>query len=158
MRHKVVVFMAMLLSFVLMAGCSNKGPAAGSNGAAYVDGVYNAEFAEFDSNGYKDTLKVEVKNGVVESMLYDAVNKEGGLKTQNEAYRKEMEAMQDTYPAKVAADLVNQYLEHQDINKVNMVAGATYSSESFIALYKALAANMQKGDTSLVVVENTPER
>lgn len=146
MRKLSAILVSVLLTIFCLAGCSND--------ATYKDGEYSAEFMEFDSRGYKDFVNVTVKDGIVANIEYNAFDKDGALKTEDSAYADDMLAVQDTYPSKYSADLVNQYLEAQKISGVDVLAGATYSSESFIALFTALEPQMAEGNTQTVLVEN----
>lgn len=150
MRKWTAVVLAVLWSATILAGC------AGSD--AYQDGTYTASFKDFDSRNYKDTLTLTVEDGIVTEAVYDAVDPDGNLKSQDEEYREEMGPVQDTYPEKVFADLTNQYLEMQDSAKVDIVAGATYSSDAFLALVKALEPAMEEGNTEPVLVDNIQEK
>lgn len=150
MRRFAAVLLAVLLCVGLLAGCKDD--------AAYADGTYYAEFEEFDSYGYKDYMRVTVEDGVVTALEYNAVNADGTLRTQDDKYRQNMESVNETYPEKYTADLVNQFMESKDIDKLDAIAGATWSSDSFKALYKALQLNMAVGDTSTQLVENVPEK
>ena len=124
-----------------------------------VDGTYTAEFKEFDSYGYKDFIQVVVQDGTVVKVEYNGRNADGGLKTADEKYRSDMEKTQDTYPGRYTADLGNQLLEKGAITQVDDIAGATWSSECFKALYTALAQNnMTTGDTAPLLVDNVPEK
>lgn len=122
----------------------------------YQDGEYTAEFADYDARGYKDFIHVTVKDRAVVEIDFDAKNADGALKSEDENYAEDMEKVQSTYPQKYAADLSNQYLDTQEAAKVDAVAGATYSSDCFKALFAALEKNMLKGDTDTLVVDNVP--
>lgn len=149
MKRFLGVAVAVLLLFSLF-GCAQS--------HSYQDGIYSAEFRDFDSRGYKDYLKVTVSGGKVTDIVFDGVDAEGNLKSQDADYKSTMEELQGTYPEKYATDLENQYLDMSDIEKVDAVAGATYSSESFIALFHALEKSMESGDSKLVVIDNIVER
>lgn len=148
MRKAGFVTLAVLAFLLLLPGCAQE--------QVYQDGSYTAEFADFDSRGYKDYIHVTVKDNTVTRVEYDAINEEGTLKSGDEKYAEDMQKVQDTYPEKYAADLVNQYLEAQKIVDIDALAGATYSSDAFAALFTALEPSMLKGDTYTVVVENIP--
>lgn len=150
MRKLSAILIIALLAVVCLVGCSG--------GQNYLDGEYSAEFMDFDNRGYKDFIHVTVKDGEVTDIEYNAVNKEGALKTEDSAYSDDMLTVQGTYPAKYSADLVNQYLKTQSIAEVDALAGATYSSESFIALFTSLEPNMASGETKLVLVKNIPNK
>lgn len=134
----------------LLAGCAKP------KEKVFTDGTYKAEFAEFDSYGYKDFVEVKVESGVVTDIRYNGMNAEGHLKTEDLNYESDMQSLQDTWPVKYTTDLQNQYLEKQGIAGVDALAGATYSSDSFTALMTALEDAMVEGNTETLVVENVP--
>lgn len=150
MHRKLAVLLSLVLGVLLFAGCTDLGS------KTYMDGTYYAEYVDFDSYGYKDYLWVTVEDGAVKSIEYNGKNEDGLKKTDDEKYQSEMQAVLDTYPRKYTADMVNQYLEKQDIDAVDTLAGATYSFESFKALFLALEPQMVKGDTTAIAVPNIP--
>jgi major membrane immunogen (membrane-anchored lipoprotein) len=129
------------------------------------DGVYRAETAEFDTRGYKDFLTLTITDGALADAVYDAEKEDGTLKSEDEKYAKDMQAVQETNPTKVAQDLIIQLLAAEDASAagtpipegVDAVAGATYSSGTFNALLEALLPAVQSGETDTVVIENQPE-
>ncbi len=150
MKKFLMLISVSLIAIAMLIGCSNN--------STYKDGTYSAEFKDFDSRGYKSFMKITVTNNTVSDIVFDGVNKQDDLRNNDADYAKEMEAVQETYPEKFSADLINQYMDTQDIEKVDAIAGATYSSESFIALFKALEKPMQDGDETLIQIDNIKER
>lgn len=146
MKRLAVVVLAGMLCVSLFCACSS------SPSSSYQDGVYRAEYAEFDAYGYKQYLEVTVEGGVVTAMDYDAVTQTGSKKNDDEDYRAAMEVVQGTYPEKFSSDLVNQYLNTQNINEVDAVAGATEASDSFVELFNALEPSMRAGTAETVVI------
>ena len=140
------VVVCLLMMLVAITGCSTD--------FVFKDGTYTAEFEAYDSNGYKEYLIITVENDVVSRIEYDAKNEDGDLRSEDEAYRADMEAMEGTYPSQYVRDLINQYMEKHDIKKIDIVAGATYASKNFIALFMALEPNMSAGDETIVIVKN----
>lgn len=140
-----------------LAGCGASGTPS-----TYVDGTYTAEFREFDTAydpvGYKDYLRVVVKDGVISEMEYDAVNPSGERRSQSEEYEAAMLKVSETMPRRYSADLVNQFLEEGGLSEVDDIAGATWSSASFKALFTALEANLISGDTNTLVIDNIPAK
>lgn len=153
MQRFASVILAAMLGLFLFSSCEKK-----QEERVYVDGTYTAEFAEYDTNGYKDFIIVEVKDGAVVRLEYDAVDAEGNYKTQDTAFGEEMEKQADTQPARYAGDLVNQYLEKGAIDAVDDVAGATWSSECFKTLFKALEEQMYAGDITPLVIDNVLQK
>ncbi len=151
MRNIVAGIMVAFFMFGLFAGCGESAP-------VYVDGEYSASFDGYDARGYKDFVKVTVADGKVTGVVFDAEDKDGNLRSQDQKYREEMEKVQETYPEKYAADLVNQYLEAQEVKGVDALAGATLATDHFTALMTALEKSMVKGDTTPIVLETPPEQ
>lgn len=144
---------AALLAASALAGCNN-------NTAKMQDGTYRAEMKE-GSHGWKDYVELTVRNGKIETVVYDAVNDDGQKKTQDEDYKKSMMEgnknadLPETYPADFTKKLADSLIEKQDVAKVDAVAGATTSSKDFKTLVEALKDHMSKGDTDTVVVDNS---
>ncbi len=150
MHLKKALFCSAFICLFLLTACGSE--------AAYIDGNYRAEFDNFDSRGYKDFLEVTVENGAVISLHYNAVSEDGLLKNDDIEYRENMQNEQAIYPERFSQDLINQYLDTQSIDGVDIVAGATYSSECFLDLFNALEPQIQRGETDTLIVENTAEQ
>lgn len=133
--------------------------AAGLVGCGFKDGVYSAEFASFDSLGYKDRLEVTVQDGTIVQADFDAVDRAGGKKSQDEAYARRMRPLCGTDPAQLSAHYGNLLLQAERYGavEVDAVSGATVSSRRFAALWAALKKPLQKGKTGPVVVSDAPE-
>ncbi len=150
MQRMGAVVLSLLLGLCLLTSCGTS--------TTYMDGSYRVEFQNYDSRGYKDFLEVTVENGSIVSLQYNAINEDELLKTDDVTYRENMQATQSTYPERFSQDLMNQYLETNDINEVDAVAGATYSSSSFFDLFAALEPQLQSGNTTTLIIENTLEK
>ncbi len=149
MRRIAVFLMVCFVCVLGMAGCAGE--------AQYRDGTYMVEFRDFDGYGYKDFMRATVEGGEIVQLEYNATNSDGTLRTEDADYEERMSLVQDTYPARYTGDLVNQYMSSGSIDEVDTVAGATWSSECFRALFEALEVQIQAGDTSVVQVDNVPE-
>jgi len=63
----------------VFAGCNQtQQNTPGSGTKQYKDGTYYAEADDFDESGWKDTVTIEVKNGKIVSVDWNAINKDGG--------------------------------------------------------------------------------
>ena len=119
------------------------------------DGTYRAEYKDFDVYGWKDYIEVTVVDGEITELVFDAVNMENSsLKSESESYKKQMEPIVGTYPAKYNADLINQFLESGKISAIDIVAGATQSTGSFKTLLTNIVPNIKAGDTTVVLVDD----
>lgn len=118
------------------------------------DGTYRVEMSEFDENGYKDFVEFEIKDGKVLSIVANAYSeKDGSLKTDSQDIRKSMESIAGTYPEKFYRDLVNEYIGSGG-TKLDVIAGATLSSENFFKLMEVAKNAAKTGDTSVRIVES----
>lgn len=145
MKKAVSILVILLSIFGLMTGC----------GAEYQDGVYHAEFSDYDSQGWKEYVDVEVQGNQVTVLTFDGVDADGNKKSEDESYRASMESVKGTYPAKFYTDIINQYLETGKLDDVATVAGATLSTNNFRTLMLALEDPMKSGDTTSVIVESS---
>lgn len=118
------------------------------------DGTYRAEYSDYDEYGYKDFVEVTFKNGEVTEVVADGTSgKDGSLKSESEEFRDKMEGQAGTYPEKYYMDLINQYMANPSADEIEIVAGATETSKSFIVLLKALEKSIRVGNTETVIVE-----
>ena len=147
-------FIALALSSILAVGALT-GCSEASLNAALVDGTYRAEFEEYDVNGWKDFVVVTVEEGELTEVVYDSMKKDSEkLKSEDEGYKADMEAIVGTYPAKYNENLINQFLESGKVSTVDIVAGATESTGNFKTLIMAAMENATEGETELEIVEN----
>ena len=147
LMKKVALLVLLIIGiFMITSACS-------TSEIKIEDGTYRAEYADFDAKGYKDFVEVTFEGGKVIKVVADAINgKDGSLKSESPEFREEMKRISGTYPEKYYADLINQYLANPNAEEIDIVAGATESSESFIVLLKALEKSMRAGYTGTVIV------
>lgn len=144
--RKVVFFITTLIFVVIMAtGCFNSEPIP--------DGRYTARLEGYDANGYQDFVTLVYQDGVVVEMEADAVHvSTGQYKSQDVSLRAAMEAGLGTYPEKYYRALINQYMSHFKASEVEIVAGATTSSNNFIKLLKELERSLKAGNTDPEII------
>ena len=168
----LALLMVLVLSVSVLAACSSKpaettAPAPETTAPApetttpettapaadaLKDGVYTAAYDNFDAHGWKAQVVVEVKDAKIANVKFDYVNKDGALKSKDEAYKASMEPVAKTYPEKAFNELQAALLEKQDITAVTAVSGATASSNDFIALAKAAVESAKAGNTAAVTL------
>lgn len=142
--------LAAALTVFPLAGCSNSSDHNSSSGESlssdglvdqYPDGTYRAEASEF-SHDWKEYVVITVKDGKLTSVEFDAENKaKDAKKSDDEAYKQTMidgnkaNGKPETYPEKFYKELSDSLMNASgDVDKVETVAGATTSSNSFRAL------------------------
>ncbi len=124
------------------------------NATTLVDGTYRAEFMDFDANGWKDYVEVTIEDGQLFEVVYDSVDKDDDLKSEDESYKANMEAIVGTYPAKYNQDLINQFITSGKVTSVDIVAGATESTGNFKTLIVRAMENAVDGNIEIALVEN----
>lgn len=146
MKKFLVVLCALVLSLVLLTGCEAT--------KSIPDGTYRVEVAECDERGYVDYVEFTFKDGELLEMAANAYSvKDGSLKTDSEEFKESMLAITGTYPEKYYNDLVNQYIEKLDASQIDVVAGATISSNTFIHLMTTAEKAVKSGNIESVVTE-----
>ena len=118
------------------------------------NGVYRAEFEDYDEYGYKDFLEVTFLDGEIVKVVADAIGYDGTLKTQSQELRQKMESTgTSTYPEKYYSDLENLYMANPNPDEIDIVAGATETSNNFKILASELEKSIRAGYTETVIVK-----
>lgn len=124
--------------------------AAATTTAKFKDGTYKAEASDFDSRGWKVSHTITVKDGKITESKFDYVNKEGKLKSADEAYNKNMKDKSGV-SSKEATDKLNaQLVATQDVAKVETVTGATSSTKGFKQSAELLLKAASEGKTDVI--------
>ena len=145
MKKISIILSFLLLSAILFTGCSTN--------KKMIDGKYKATFKTADNHGWTDYVEITVKDSKITEVDYDSVDKDGNKKSTDTDYEEAMKgAGSSTYPSKYMSELEDDLIKKQNINDVDIIAGATTSSNDFRKLVKALEKNISKGDTTTVEV------
>ncbi|MBC3516330.1 FMN-binding protein [Neobittarella massiliensis] len=142
MKKFMAMAVAACCALLVFVGC----------GSSYKDGAYKAQYKDADEHGWTEFVEVTVKDGKVSDVTFDAKNADGKLKSQDAEYKSYMEAT-GTWPEKFYGDIAEQYKEKQSAEKMDAVAGATNSSDSFKVLMTELEKSMKEGNTDTITVE-----
>ncbi|MDB6221817.1 hypothetical protein [Lactobacillus amylovorus] len=119
-----------------------------NNNAKYKDGTYKLETLNYD-HGYHQVYTLTIKNGKIK---YDRVNKKGQSKTQNASYEKQMKKYSKVGPKEYIKKLRKEFLDNDgDMEKVQVVSGATESSNDFITYVSQLLNAAQKGSMKATI-------
>lgn len=116
------------------------------------DGYYTAKAAQFN-HGWKEYITIMVKDNSVVSVEYNAENESGFIKSWDNAYMQNMLHSNGTYPNEYTRYYANQFLNSQQEGKIDALAGATTSYNSFQKLVAAVLEQAKKGDSSIVIVD-----
>lgn len=124
--------------------------------AKLVDGTYKLEEKNY-SHGYRVVFTIEVKDGKIVESDYDYVNEKGESKKDDAEYNKSMQDKSGTAPEKYIPELNEELVKTQNPADVEVVTGATHSSDAFKEYAQKLIDAAEKGDTKTIEIDNKAE-
>lgn len=134
-RRVISLLAVAALATTVFVGCGKKEEAKESG---LKDGKYTAQ-SEKDERGYQASIEIEVKDGKIATVKYDEVG-EKGSKLDDADYNTNMKAKSGTNPEEAFPKLEAALVEKQDAASIDVVTGATKTTDSFKTLAeKALA-------------------
>ncbi|MBS7858769.1 FMN-binding protein [Streptococcus suis] len=116
------------------------------------DGTYKAESGK-DDYGYKIVHTLTVKDGKISESKFDYETEDGSLKSANEEYNKNMKDKAGVSAGEAIEQLNAALVEKQDLSAVEVVSGATHTSEDFKKSTEALLAAAAEGKTETVKLD-----
>ncbi|MBY5035538.1 FMN-binding protein [Streptococcus gallolyticus] len=116
------------------------------------DGTYTGESA-FDDKGYKVVHSITIENGKITASNFNYEDKDGKLKADNEEYNKMMKEKSGVSSKEATEQLNKQLVDTQDAASVEVVSGATHTSENFVKATEALLAAAAEGKTDKVMFD-----
>lgn len=169
-------FAAIALSSLVLAGCgadkkdntTNSSSAASSEtkkstessapakkvaGGDLKDGTYKLE-EKNEKNGYRAVFEMTVKDGKITESKYDNINADGKSKTEDTKYEESMKAKSGVGPKEYIKQLNDSFVKAQSASGVEVVTGATHSSESFQNYAQQLIQAAQAGNTDTIEIDN----
>ncbi len=167
---KKLISGAVLSLMVFLAACGGNGEDGAQNktdkndaekttetklvaGSPLQDGTYSLTETNFDENGWKMFITITVEDGKISDVDYNYENKEGTLKTDDKDYQNNMKEKAGVGPQEYVPRLSEQLTEKQDAKLVDIVTGATHSSEKFINYAQQLIQKAQAGDETHVEID-----
>ena len=124
------------------------------NDADLKDGEYTLEEKNY-SNDYRVAFTIVVKDGKVTESKYDNINEAGESKTENADYNKMMKEQAGVGPDEFIPALNKALVEAEgQAAEVEVVTGATHSTDTFKMYAEQLINAAQKGDTAKIEVDN----
>ena len=118
------------------------------------DGTYKLVEKNLDDNGWKVDFSITVVDGVITESNYDNVNEAGESKVDDEGYQAMMSEKTGTGPQDFIPALNESLVEKQDPSEVEVVTGATSSSEGFVDYAQQLVDAAKAGNTDTIEIDN----
>lgn len=128
-------------------------PAKKVAGGDLKDGTYKLE-EKNEKNGYRAVFEMTVKDGKITESKYDNINADGKSKTEDTKYEESMKAKSGVGPKEYIKQLNNSFVKAQSASGVEVVTGATHSSESFQNYAQQLIQAAQAGNTDTIEIDN----
>ena len=115
------------------------------------DGTYTLVEKNFDTRGWKTEFSITVVDGKITESTFDNVNSEDA------EYQANMAEKVGVGPADYFPQLNNQLIETQDPEAVEVVTGATSSTDTFKKYAPMLIEAAEAGDTTTIEIDNAVE-
>ncbi|GAB5147746.1 extracellular electron transfer flavoprotein PplA [Enterococcus faecalis] len=128
-------------------------PAKKVAGGDLKDGTYKLE-EKNEKNGYCAVFEMTVKDGKITESKYDNINADGKSKTEDTKYEESMKAKSGVGPKEYIKQLNDSFVKAQSASGVEVVTGATHSSESFQNYAQQLIQAAQAGNTETIEIDN----
>ena len=128
-------------------------PAKKVAGGDLKDGTYKLE-EKNEKNGYRAVFEMTVKDGKITESKYDNINADGKSKTEDTKYEESMKAKSGVGPKEYIKQLNDSFVKAQSASGVEVVTGATHSSESFQNYAQQLIQAAQAGNSDTIEIDN----
>lgn len=128
-------------------------PAKKVAGGDLKDGTYKLE-EKNEKNGYRAVFEMTVKDGKITESKYDNINADNKSKTEDTKYEESMKAKSGVGPKEYIKQLNDSFVKEQSASGVEVVTGATHSSESFQNYAQQLIQAAQAGNTDTIEIDN----
>ena len=122
-----------------------------SSASAWKDGTYKAE-SGFDERGWKFVHEITIEGGKITASTADYEDKDGNLKSENAEYNATMKEKSGVSSAESTDKLDEELLAAQSAD-VEVVSGATTTSENFKKSTEALLKAAEEGNTDTIILD-----
>lgn len=126
---------------------------SGATNGTLVDGTYTAEGAEADERGWKITHTIVVKDAKVVESKFDYINAEGQLKGESAEYNTNMKDKVGVSHAEAIEKLNAGVVATPGLENIEVVSGATTTSNDFKKSIAELIAAAKEGKTETIIIK-----
>jgi len=121
------------------------------------DGTYRIEELNYGETGWREALEMTVEGGEITDANFESVNEEGVNKIEDDEYQEAMVNVTEIGPQDFIPELEDQVANMSDPSDVEVVSGATSTSEKVQEWAQELYAAAQEGNTETIEVDNQAE-
>lgn len=118
------------------------------------EGTYRIEELNFGETGWKEALEITVSGGEITDTNWESVDEDGTNKIEDDEYQEAMAGAVDVGPQDFIPALEESLIDAQDPADVEVVSGATSTSEKFQDYAQQLVDAAEEGNTETIEVDN----
>ena len=146
-----------LSSALLLAACGSDDAADTPAEGGLQDGTYALEELNFGGTGWKEGLEIVVADGKITDATWSSVNEAGELKIEDDNYQETMTSTDGVGPQDFIPGLEEALVEAQDPSDVEVISGATGTSDKFKEYAQQLVDAAEEGSTTTIEIDNSAE-
>ena len=149
-----------LSSALLLAACGGEDTAGTTDDAAtdgLQDGSYRVEELNFGGSGWKEALDMTVEGGEITEATWESVDEDGNNKIEDDEYQETMTDVSGLGPQDFIPELEDSLVDAQEPADVEVVSGATGTSEKFQDYSQQLVDAAEEGNNETIEVDNSEE-
>ena len=146
-----------LSSALLLAACGSDDAADTPAEGGLQDGTYALEELNFGGTGWKEGLEIVVADGKITDATWSSVNEAGELKIEDDNYQETMTSTDGVGPQDFIPGLEEALVDAQDPSDVEVISGATGTSDKFKEYAQQLVDAAEEGSTTTIEIDNSAE-
>ena len=146
-----------LSSALLLAACGSDDAADTPAEGGLQDGTYALEELNFGGTGWKEGLEIVVADGKITDATWSSVKEAGELKIEDDNYQETMTSTDGVGPQDFIPGLEEALVEAQDPSDVEVISGATGTSDKFKEYAQQLVDAAEEGSTTTIEIDNSAE-
>ena len=143
-----------LSSALLLAACGSDDAADTPAEGGLQDGTYALEELNFGETGWKEALEIVVADGKITDASFSSLDEMGNSKIDSDEYQEAMSNVVEVGPQDFIPTLEESLVDVQNPADVEVVTGATSTSEKFKDYADQLVAAAEEGNTDTIEVDN----
>ena len=143
-----------LSSALLLAACGSDDAADTPAEGGLQDGTYALEELNFGETGWKESLEIVVAGGEITDATFTSLDEMGNSKIDSDEYQEAMSNVVEVGPQEFIPTLEESLVDVQNPADVEVVTGATSTSEKFKDYADQLVAAAEEGNTDTIEVDN----
>ena len=148
---KILLGLTLTSSLVLAACGADEGT---TDEAATGEETYRIEEQNFGETGWKEALEITVADGEITDANWESVDEDGNAKLEDDEYQEAMSGAVGVGPQDFIPELEESLVNAQEPADVEVVSGATSTSEKVQDYAQQLVDAVEEGNSEKIQVDN----